>query len=1461
MRLYYLILLFISSNSFILAQENWNRQGFISSIREEVKKSNNSKHRKESIEFIRYFNESSYDEEQEEYIYQLIKLLRKKRFNDASDYYHFYLLLNHYGAAKLDNESMDSFLNASLDYINRLNHKSTKKYLNYCSDAFVDSILHSGQSFIWKLGEGNIYFNYDSIPKIAIDDARIYCYSRVDTISIEMTKGYVDIQAHQWFGLGGKCTWQKHNIEKDSLWVELPSYNIDLRKHYFEVNNALLKGALGLDVDPIIGKYYNGLNSNPNRKAAIYPGFISESDSIYFQNLFKDIDAKACIEVRGKRWYLFAKDNGDVMINFYHKNRLFVEAKTKRFRIEDRRLLTENSSIKFFWNKDSIVHPQLKLIYIDSLKSLRFDRENDNLGLSPLRSSFHQLDCYFDRMEWVKDSAAIYFANDKNPARNPALIESFNFYNEQRYQDVATMDSRHPAFILRTLSRENNGQRKFLLSDIAMYYGYSIDDADRLMSNFAILGFVDYDQDKRIISIKDRLDYFLDARLNKRDYDGLKMVSRSQKKPYAKMDLKTGDLSVHGVSLVELSDSNQVAIFPYEGDLVVHQNRDFTFDGIIQTGQFSLFGKQMNFVYDPFEIELDRIDSFRYTVPSGFIDKNGLGVDWNVKTVISDMVGKLYIDKPNNKSGIKDAHDYPKLHSFKDAHIYYNKIKNGVYKRDLFSFQLDPFELDSLLNIKTEYLEFPGNLNAPTIFPQFRDTMRLNEDLELSFSHQIKDRYPAYEGRGAFTNNLKLNGKGLSGEGSLYYLNSLTTTDSIFFYPYRAKAHGLTYQIYQQDSPTNTPQVQVENVSIDWRSFNDEMQSNNRDLPYRAYKEEYEFNGNMTLSPKVLKADGELYYDEAISISNQFILQSRDFTADNSIINLFTEQDGEKLVYANNLFSAMSFENNFGSFETLNDSAYFDLRKNKYQLHFELMEWDRASKSLIFSQFSSNDALLLSVDPYQDSLQFLASDAMYNLNNYELNVFGVSEINMTPVTISPDSSQITVLANGKVDQLQNAEVYIDGQTLTEYNFYNGEINILSGGRFIGSAVMDYIDIESNRQPITFTSLEKKGEIVTGIAYISEEDNFYLDPYFGFKGKVYLDSSKDFLRFEGFTRIHLACDKLNRAWIPFADDVNPENVFIDLNPEARLTDRQQWHAGVMISHSPTLAYPAFLSSPKRSTDYPALAVDGFVQFDEVDWVYIIGSKEKIDNRSLPGNLAIYDPEACTLYSEGRLSLGEDAGLVDIDAYGTLFSDFESQSIEGKLNLSFDFMMHRKAAKQMFKKLKRSNFTTPVDESSSIHQNLLRLNLGKRQLKKYNRKKKKGKRYLPSALEHTFYFPQLRMQWNKKSASFVSDQSISLNNIMGRKIDRMVRGIVEVRPHARGDELNIYIEPSSNKYYYIHYRRGVMTLISSDEVFNKHIEESPRRLSNKKGDSDSGDFRYELGNKKRVSKFLERIQWTY
>ena len=129
--------------------------------------------------------------------------------------------------------------------------------------------------------------------------------------------------------------------------------------------------------------------------------------------------------------------------------------------------------------------------------------------------------------------------------------------------------------MLRTMSRENNDQNEFLLEDIAQYYNCSLSDADIFMTDYTVLGFVDYIRDENVIHLKDKLFHFLDAKLEKRDYDGLKIVSSVSNKANARMDLTSGALSVSGVSVVELSESNQVSVFPNGGDLVVHKNRDF----------------------------------------------------------------------------------------------------------------------------------------------------------------------------------------------------------------------------------------------------------------------------------------------------------------------------------------------------------------------------------------------------------------------------------------------------------------------------------------------------------------------------------------------------------------------------------------------------------------------------------------------------------------------------------------------------------------------------------------------------------------------------------------------------------------------------------------------------------------------------------------------------------------------
>ena len=269
--------------------------------------------------------------------------------------------------------------------------------------------MHTSTSFQWKFGEGEIVFLYDSIPKICSNEIQIYCKSQQDSISIENTMGYIDLLSNKWYGVGGSCDWTKHSISKDSIWVSLDKYFIDLKKRDFEAYNVELKGGLQHNQEHLIGRYIDGLSFSPNHENAIYPSFVSNKDSIYYYSIFEDVDAKGCLELSGNRMIIFGKQQQDIQLVFYENDQAFVEATAKRFKIQESSIFSEKAKVEISWNNDSIVHPELKLYYNNINKNLSFERDKINLGLSPIRSSYHKLDCFFDRMVWNRDSAALFF--------------------------------------------------------------------------------------------------------------------------------------------------------------------------------------------------------------------------------------------------------------------------------------------------------------------------------------------------------------------------------------------------------------------------------------------------------------------------------------------------------------------------------------------------------------------------------------------------------------------------------------------------------------------------------------------------------------------------------------------------------------------------------------------------------------------------------------------------------------------------------------------------------------------------------------------------------------------------------------------------------------------------------------------------------------------------------------------
>ena len=101
-----------------------------------------------------------------------------------------------------------------------------------------------------------------------------------------------------------------------------------------------------------------------------------------------------------------------------------------------------------------------------------------------------------------------------------------------------------------------------------------------------------------------------------------------------------------------LSDSQNVAIIPSKGNIIMKRNRSFQFDGKIIGGLFVFFGKNFFFNYDKFKINLQHIDSIAINVVSDEKDESGRAIVKSVKNLMENAKGELFIDEPNNKSGV-----------------------------------------------------------------------------------------------------------------------------------------------------------------------------------------------------------------------------------------------------------------------------------------------------------------------------------------------------------------------------------------------------------------------------------------------------------------------------------------------------------------------------------------------------------------------------------------------------------------------------------------------------------------------------------------------------------------------------------------------------------------------------------------------------------------------------------------
>ncbi|MCE3259140.1 MAG: hypothetical protein K0S12_781, partial [Bacteroidetes bacterium] len=127
--------------------------------------------------------------------------------------------------------------------------------------------------------------------------------------------------------------------------------------------------------------------------------------------------------------------------------------------------------------------------------------------------------------------------------------------------------------------------------------------------------------------------------------------------------------------------------------------------------------------------------------------------------------------------------------------------------------------------------------------------------------------------------------------------------------------------------------------------------------------------------------------------------------------------------------------------------------------------------------------------------------------------------------------------------------------------------------------------------------------------------------------------------------------------------------------------------------------------------------------------------------------------------------------------------------------------------------------------------------------------------PDELEKNLVLNDVKLTYNKSLKAYLSEGMIGIGNIQKTEIFRYMKGHVMVTKKRGKDKdmLDVYLEADGNTWYYFNYYNGKMTAFSSNEAFNKEINELKGKK--KKMDVEKGpSYSFDTGSKNKVDKFL-------
>lgn len=1385
-----------------------------------------------------------------------------------------------------ESENFDQWLSC-IEFIQGRN-KKVKDFTDFVefTDGLVSSrTLHASRSCTWQMQSGCKYrmkIENGEIKIVVDSPIELYYSSDKDNGTIYGTKGEYYYFDNTWKGNGGRLNWDRTGIPTTACWANLSKYEAVTKFPKFVADSVQFTNTNYFS-QPIYGRVEEALSAKMEPEKYTFPKFRSYQKDFMMKDVLPGVDYRGSFMMNGSKFITSDTKNPATLI-FYRQGQPFITVNSVKFTITSNRIVSENAAVKIYIDGDSISNNGITVRYLAGEKQVNLINDSKRNYYSPYSNSYHNLDMYCESITWKMAEDKLDFAMlGASGDQSFSTFESNSYYSEQKFREIQGIDQVSPVIRVYRYMQMRDMTYDFFMDEFAKAIKMDIMQAKSMIHTLAKSGLVSYNEAQGKVYVNDKLVDYAKASAKSKDYDyDALILQSSSKNNNAELDLSTNSLNVHGVEKFVLSDSQQVAIYPNQGELTVRKNRDIDFNGRINAGRFIFYATGATFKYDAFKVDLPQVDSMIFYVTKF----NNPQEEHIVYTPLHNLTGFLQIDQSDNHSGLKKVTEqYPIFTSQKDSYVYYDRkdIHNGAYVRDKFYYTIRPFVVKNMVKFVTDSLSFNGVLTSAGIFPDIEEPLKVQPDYSLGFVRKSpRTGYPAYGGKGKFTNRIDLSYRGLRAQGQVEYLTSVIESKTIYFMPDSMVSVSDTFYVKEQGS---FPDIRNSRAMQRWYPYADSMRvSQLQNGPqFKMYHNDALLAGHTVLKPEGAYASGAITIKEGTLESLRFALQPKDMYSNVTAFTLRSDVYNNIAFYATDMKSHVDYTKRRADFVANAELGRTQLPLLQYAAYVDKFSWemDRKELDLINSKSESSQglegltlrerfahkeqpgALFVSTNPTKDSLNFHAVRSTYLYNAGQLTCRQVFTVNSADAVIAPGGDTLHIRQGGTIDLMKHSQILASREN-RYHLIYDADVLLDGARKYSGKGYIDYVDVDNKKQRIYLSSIAPDNRGVSvGNGFIPDSADFTLNSAFGFAGNVRVEADKEHYYFDGGVRLlHKCPTNAELGLLAYSSYLDPKQILVSVPEIPTDWKGNRITASVLFNKLDMKPYAAFLTQ-ERAADNELMGAYGYVTYDNDNHQYMIASAEKIqDPENVVDKYLTLNTETCEMTAEGPINFNVKQNYVNVFNYGTATlggakeGDLEMQSIFG-----FTFPIDEKVLGTMAQLIGDDLRLSPSQPGNEATRRAMIYYMGAEQgAEAYSNYVSTGfYDKMPKEFESTILIEGLDWQYDPV-LGYRYDGVASLSMIGKKQLHLATRVKAQLHRKGNGVYLVLYIQVASDHWYYFNYEFNSQQMLIQSSVgeWVDMIKALPADKRHVSGKSDQGDYRYRISpSRSEVPNFLLRM----